>query len=458
MRTIVFCSLFLASAARATEPNDFAYGMELKPQDEAPVQSLLLPPEVYRGMLEPDASDMQVFDANRTAVPFAVRSLQGQSADTVEYSLPAFPLLAPANASLDELALTVDRNDTGAIASIAVQTPAKESPVLRGYLFDAEAAGASDKQSRHLEFKRTEETKSFITSVKIEQSDDLNRWQTVTYGQTVAYLQHRDRLLERLRIPLFGRTDRYLRLTWQDGAPAPEFNSVVLTVQGPIATPEPDSFTVSGTAGDDTNTAFEFDLGGPIPVARLNLLSLNENTFAEIQWLSRSDEDSDWIKRVSGLVYAVEVEGVTLASEALSVRPTGDRYWRLEIDGKGGGLGTAYPVLEASWVPEQLLFVRRGPAPYTLAFGTARVEPESFDSEELLSVLPDPSALAEQSVTVGPRFDLGGASVLRPPPKERWKTILLWLALAGGVAFVAALGISLLGQMNREDEPPKQTQ
>ncbi|MEO1172728.1 MAG: DUF3999 family protein, partial [Myxococcota bacterium] len=391
----------------AVSPDDYAYGMELTPGDDAPVQSMVMSPVHYRGVTRPDVSDLAVFDADQRPVPHALRSLDAPPSPPEEIEISPFPILGTADSPLNDIAVRVTRSENGAIQSIELESEDSESSILRGYLFDLEAAGAAGRGISYLRFLEPDGEKSFITAVTLESSEDLTEWRALTQSQTVAHLNYDTRRLKRLRVPLFNRTARYLRLSWRNPGPAPEFAGVRIGVSGPRPAVERETLNVASTRSDG---GFDFDLGGPIPVDRLELAGLEENTVAEVSWFSRPSLDSEWHRRADGLVYSVFSNDVLLKSDAQSVSPTRDRYWRLEVSSKGGGLGRIWPQLEVRWVPEQLVFVRRGSPPFTLAFGSARVEPEDFSAAKLLAMIPESTALAAETVSVGPRLKKNGAT------------------------------------------------
>ncbi|MEO0814873.1 MAG: DUF3999 family protein, partial [Myxococcota bacterium] len=379
---VLFSVLALSTSVGAadTVPEDYAYGMEMDPSD-SPVQSGLLPIDFYRGVTTPGAIDSQVFDSQGAAVPFAVRSLVGRSRPPKRVPLAVFPIQAPEDQNVQQLDLTVERSESGSIASVSVQSESDTNAgaVLRGYLLDLAAVGASKQRAEFLELSAPETKEGFITSVRLEQSDDLSNWQPIVYDQTLAHIDYGGKLLERRRIPLNLMTADYMRLSWRDGASEPKFSTITVGLSSGPAVPQRMEIAVTGTKLEGETQSFEFDLGGPVPIDRLNLLSLQENTIGEVQWWSRSTPDEEWQRSKPALVYNVTIDGVSLRNRALSIRATRDRYWKLEVDGKGGGLGSASPMLEAQWVPEQLLFMRRGDAPFTLAFGSARVDAERFE-------------------------------------------------------------------------------
>jgi hypothetical protein len=125
------------------------------------------------------------------------------------------------------------------------------------------------------------------------------------------------------------------------------------------------------------------------------------------------------------------------------------------VENKGGGLGQGVPRLHTFHVPEQLLFVRRGAAPFTLAYGSLRATPSEFSADELLALLP-PASKSQAGApkpepaiaSAGATRTLGGDAALRaPPPPPPIKTYVLWAVLIAGVGLLTALALRLLRGM-----------
>src|SRR5688572_11554747 len=83
-----------ALAAESPNPRQFAYGMPIQGVDEEPVQTVLLPPPVYQGVVSGDLHDLRVFNGQSEQVPHAIRTLdRAEQTDERRWmALPFFPL------------------------------------------------------------------------------------------------------------------------------------------------------------------------------------------------------------------------------------------------------------------------------------------------------------------------------------------------------------------------------
>jgi hypothetical protein len=125
-----------------------------------------------------------------------------------------------------------------------------------------------------------------------------------------------------------------------------------------------------------------------------------------------------------------------------------DRFWRVRIDHGNSGLGARAPKLTLGWVPHELLFIARGEGPFQLAYGSATARAAEAPVQSIVPeiAMPDssPKRVKIAVAQLGPQVLLGGeARRTPPPPPFPWKSVLLWVALALGVAVLAFMAIRL---------------
>jgi len=148
------------------------------------------------------------------------------------------------------------------------------------------------------------------------------------------------------------------------------------------------------------------------------------------------------------------MQATTFENKPLTTAGTTDPFWRLEIDPSGGGLGSSAPELLLRYRPQELLFVARGGAPYTLAFGSTAVNATSAPLDGLLNSLKtnDRNALVS-GAEAGARITLGGPDRLHPNWRHTldWKRWLLWGVMVAGVLLIAVMAWRLYTRMDSND-------
>ena len=191
-------------------------------------------------------------------------------------------------------------------------------------------------------------------------------------------------------------------------------------------------------------------MGGEIPIDRVQIDLPASNTLVEALLYSGESATGPWIYHRSGLLYELGNRHSVRNPEI--VWPTSrHRYVKLVVSSKGGGLGSGTPVLEATWIPEQLLFITRGAPPYRLGYGRALVARTNFDAGDLITTThTDEQKVARETARLGDEYPVAGDSVLLPPDEPlSGRTLALWAVLAVSVGMVLAMSTRLLRQMRR---------
>jgi len=148
----------------------------------------------------------------------------------------------------------------------------------------------------------------------------------------------------------------------------------------------------------------------------------------------------------SGLLYRLTQNGQDVVQNELQLQGYTVQQLKLTVDERGGGLGTQVPTIKFAVRATQLVFLARGPGPYTLALGNATVKTANLP---LSTLIPDytPAKLS----TLG-KASVDGAAVASqsstPTTAEtsdtNWKKFGLWAVLLLSVLFLAAMAFSLL--------------
>ncbi|MCK5667753.1 MAG: DUF3999 family protein, partial [Gammaproteobacteria bacterium] len=195
-----------------------------------------------------------------------------------------------------------------------------------------------------------------------------------------------------------------------------------------------------------------FDLGGQFPLDRINIILPEENTLIEAEINSRSNEESEWRRRYTGLIYSLQVKDNSIESGEIDIRSTTDQYWQLEVKTQDG-LGHKLPRLEFAWVPDELYFLARGQAPFTLAYGNGQIDPPGKPIDVLMNALTeDQERNLVGEAGLGAEISLMGDEALKAELVIPWRRVLLWGVLILGVLILGVMVMRLYKQMARQTE------
>lgn len=438
-----------AQPASGLTPDDFAYGLELFPGAGTLVQTHMLPAKVYRGVTRADLSDVRVFNAAGSHVPSAIRLPLVRDQAPRQVALPLFPVDAPTQDGPAQLSMRLERRPDGtlvATANAAAPVPASSSEGTaspRAYILDG-----SQLQGRTAALRvRWDGAAPFVATLTLESSSDLATWHTVGSRGTVAQLEHQGHALQRNRVVVATLLPAYLRITSDRPLPM-VITSTDMELVPDRSPPKRETLSVAGSS--TAPGVFRFDVGGPIPVDQVRVAGVESGAMATVSLLSSTQPQGPYVLRHRGLVYSVSQGDVTLEHPAAPVSLTRDRHWELRVEDGSGGLGADAPMLEVGWVPEQLVFVARGPGTHVLAYGSTRAPQTRLNATQILSVLPASvvEALPPSTADLGAAVTLGGAEVLRPAPTQAWKKGVLWAVLIAGVLLLLGMSYRLVSQLN----------
>ncbi|MEO7743918.1 MAG: DUF3999 domain-containing protein [Usitatibacter sp.] len=405
------------------------------------LQRVVLPFEVYRDS-RPDLADVRVVNAQGETVPMAWAGepdVQREAPLMVE--LPVFPVARrQAGTAIRFPADVTVRASDGTLVAIRTKGSSPKPPPAdtMAYLMDASQV-QSPIRALVVEWKAGPGTQ--VVPLRVESSDDLIAW-SLAGSASVVKVESADRALKQPRVEFTPRKAKYFRVTWS----GPEFalESVRAELERGLRPPTLAVRAVQGTPGAKPGE-FVFDLGARLPVEALRIIPADTNAVLSTTVHARDNEASDWRLVLVAPFYRLQREGREEQSSHVDIPRRAARYWMV-TNAAGSSGGT--PSMEVHWKPAQLIFVARGDAPFSLAFG----KPEATAAALPVSTLiPRYERLAEMKL---PQATLG--EIASGPPPTRWehlagevntRRVVLWAILLAGVAALGLMAWRLRRQM-----------
>ena len=445
--------LALAACAHAQTTGDFAYRVPLAATGDGAFFRIEVPAPVHEGAVRSDLGDLRVFNGEGAPVPYAflpppsVAREAGASA-----VLPLFPLRVDSTrGDLGDVSISVQRNAAGTRVDLSTRDgKAIAGDRLAGYLMDA-----SDLKEPLAALTLPLPAGANVnTRVRVDASDDLSAWRTVAANAPLVDLEYAGRRLTRDRVELPRTAAKYLRLTFESSAAAPE----IATVRGEFAdktVEAPRQWRESKAVVDKERPGeYEFDLGGTFPVDRVTLELPEINSVAPAQIFVRPTAKDEWRSVGSAVFYRLRQYGGEVTNPAAAIGAN-DRYWKVKVDPRSGGLGSQIPQLSVGWYPRVIVFAARGNGPFELAYGSAIAKPAALAIETLIpgydraKTLPSSFPLAR---TGAPNAVPASAALKEPIDTRRW---LLWGSLVLAALVLGAMAVKLSKQMSGGAAKPK---
>jgi len=417
---------------------DFVRGAEIRTDGGGSLYRIELPDDVYDTSTRPDLADMRVLNATGETVPYTLREVPRAAGPEPAWRLvPSFPMTEaePGAAAKTHVKVGAD----GAVLEVTNDRKAGRS--TSAYLVDA--SGLTEPITRMSLIWDASPGATFLVPVSVSASDDLNSWRTIVPSVALAQLKRDTFMLTQneIELPGAGQRAKYFRISWPRDLAAVTLKSVrlrPLTGGGP---PEIHWRKVSADRVEPVGTA-QYDTHAFLPVEYLDLEFADPTDAVFVTIRSRSTSSAPWELSHSGLFYVLQGAGGSIRSPYVRIGRTTERYWTVETTREGGWKQNRAPRLKVGWHPHELVFVARGPAPYTLAYGSGRVGRADAPVGELLASLNQSGAAQIRLATLDPPRTLGGPDALEPPAMPLpWKRIVLWGVLiiaVGGLALVAA--------------------
>jgi hypothetical protein len=435
----------IAPAGAAQRLDDFGYAAPIETGPGEALQRVEIPQGVYEGSVQPHLADLRVFNAHGEMVPFAFIPQQAPGeARAAAVALRYFPLHGARDASsVRDLDIVAERTADGTLVRVrSVRDGGRSRPRLLAYLVDASRHKVA-LQTLELDWKPV--ASGFSGSLRVEGSNDLARWSTLVAAAPLVSLEFGGERLEQKSVELPGARYRYLRLSWPPAQPALELTALAGRPAPAEVEPERRWKALPVVAGAKPGE-YLLDPGGRLPIDRLRIHLPEPNTLVAVRVLARDRDQDAWSSAARAVVYRLTRNGTEATSPPIAIGERA-RYWKLEVDQAGGGIGAGMPAVQAGWVPQQIVFVARGAPPFELAYGNAGVQAAAYPIQTVVPGWRPDEPLKAALARVGAQREVAGPAALRA--RADYKTWLLWAALGLGVAILAWMAWQLTRQMNR---------
>ncbi|NYZ62430.1 DUF3999 family protein [Luteimonas deserti] len=396
--------------------------------------------DVYRHSASASLADIVVVDGDGRPVAAALwRDGSTPPAAAGICELPWFPLPAAAPGVRDDIAAISEIDMDGRVRRVQLR-PGNATPGL-AVLVDASAV---ERPVQALQLRWHDDQPDFEQAFDVYGSDDLQRWEPVQADARLLALQQGGARLDERRI-VFDRSARwrYLRLVPRAPVAATlRIAGVSAELVAPAAARpwQWQALTPSGT--DGAAGIYTYVLDARLPVERIDIVPAGASA---ARWSVdvRDDDEAEWRTLASDrLAFRVGEGAAGGHSPAIALdRALRMRHWRLRTAPPGPARA---PELRVGYVPETLVFVAEGDAPYELRAGSVRARRADAPVAELVASLRRERTPTWQPAlaTTGERRVLAGDAALEPA--RDWTTWTLWGVLLLGVGLVGGLAIRLL--------------
>jgi Protein of unknown function (DUF3999) len=454
MRSVIsLCSVALAFAANAADEPAFRYSAPISVTTPGAFVQLPLPASAYGRSASANLDDLRLVDARGERVPFALLAprqpetqTSEQQRDATLYPLPAKPAADGTWPTPIDITIDGDRISVKRLAAGTTTTPAA---AYAGWLFDLGERQRNDPPPQSLRIAWSGPAE-FSAAFRFDTSDDLRQWRGGGGGQLMALASPAGALTQPT-VVLGAAPGRFVRLVWADAAQAPQVSGakVIVSQHGSKVLDAPTELTFAASTADAAR-ALDFDLGGTLPIAQLELRWARGTQVAPVRLQTRNSGNEPWRELTSAVFYRLERGAEVSTSPPLSVNTTA-RFIRVLPDARAAALNAAQTQLVVQAPLARLVFAAQGQPPYTLQAG-ARVN--TTQALPVTALVPSLDQERERfgSATLGEWSEVTAVAQAEQARQQRaaLRPWLLWSVLLAGVAVLGFM-VWRLASPSRQD-------
>ena len=452
-----FLTLSSSSILHASPPslNDFAYIAKLG-NAKTSLRQIDLPVEVYTKMFRQDYGDLRIFSADGQAVPHQFSHLETVSSTKLS-NLIFYPFNREQANIEGNINIEINQSTGKQRLKINQSLPKKnnnsseyqyiiensESPKLR------KTSQKSISSLCKLKLYWSQSERSLILGLKLESSDNLQQWRSLSRKLNVSRLNYGDSQLVRDEVEFTCTSEPYLRLTWLNQESIATDAAVRLTsIQGFFTQNNAQQSQWSNFAkpkyNDDGHWLFQSNVVAPL--VKMEFKAPQNGLLYKGKLFSRNGNDKKWRYRDKITQYRLNLGDSELQSNPFSLGKINDRYWKFEPSIETKFTESQLPEIRGAWRSNKLLFIAQGSEPFQLAFGNPHILPaKNSDLNSLIQSLQQTGSAVD---TVLLTEIVNGKKSFSRDGKTNWKKIALWLVLLLGTMLMAYMAYRLFQQMS----------
>jgi hypothetical protein len=189
--------------------------------------------------------------------------------------------------------------------------------------------------------------------------------------------------------------------------------------------------------------SWEFVRDDATPIEKL-AIDFGANTYGDSAKLfSRNAENQPWQLIHQGIWFNAQVGNKWQKSDAISVYPNHDKFWRLELNESARNISA--PQLVFAWQPTQLQIITNNKPPFVLAIDADKSSSDSREQvfNQILSATTSPQWQAASLI----KLNVQPGAIKNTTKKLDWKQWVFWAALLLAVAVLVAFSLKLFKQL-----------
>ena len=461
LAVLALLALYIPASAAPYSVDDFAHSAILS-EAKTSLREIAIPKTLYEKMQRRDYGDLRVFSADGQIVPHQFSQSLSRVDSKQETPLVFYPFSKEQAANPSKIQVII--NQRAGEQSLQINQHLVnngESPKINEYQYILINKSENQTKKRKgspklckLRLDWKQEISSSIISFRLESSEQLQSWKTLSHKLTVSKLNYSGSKLLHNQVQFSCTSQKYLRLTWLQ----PKQQTQLIQIKG-LYTKKGEQQIQWQRFGKPhysvAEKAWLFESNIIVGISKLEFIAPQDGLLYKGTLYSRNNEKAAWRYRKEVSQYRLNMGDTILQSNPIAISPNNDRFWKLKMQAEAQFTENQLPEIKAGWMPKQLHFLAQGKGPFTVAFGNYAI---TSNQENSLSDLID--SIKRSGVSID-RVNIGTITnnnkMFKTEEKTPWKLILLWLMLILGTALMGYMAYRLFQQMSMDEAEDKNT-
>ncbi|VAW75318.1 hypothetical protein MNBD_GAMMA12-2779 [hydrothermal vent metagenome] len=399
---LILAVLFSSSTYSVSE-SDFQFKANLITSGQHPLYQVIIPFHVYQGVRRQSLGDMRVLNADGVQLPHAIQNFEIKRRKSHKsLALPLFPIHGSKQRNSKDLSVSIGKNSSGTLVKVNSTDKTKDKSKVTMYIVDASQVHY---YINALKFDWTNKNNSTIQSLVIEKSNDLKNWKIVKKG-TLSQLKYLGHQLNRDSITLNRQKTRYFRISWtniDNGFLIKSIHAQYYKINTKRQlSPRTRTLIAKKVKSPENDPAFVYyqgNVNAVIPINKIeitlpydnmavNAKILTQHTYWDYDYRRKKRiEKTDYRPIWKGVLYNIKTNKGQINNQKLSVQLNGKQAFFIKLPQSAIPKKLDQIQVKVYWTPHKLLFIAQGSKPYTLLYGSDKIDSTRFNFNSLVEMI-----------------------------------------------------------------------
>ncbi len=423
---------------------NFAYSATLSKANTS-LREIEIPLALYQNMKRKDYGDLRLFNADGQMVPHQFNYPMSHESVYQNTPLVFYPMSQKEAQNASNIQVIISqKSKEGHLRvnqNIVENNPQKQNE----YQYIIENKQHSPLLCQ-LKLDWTQSQPNSLIRFKLESSNQLQQWRTLSHNLTVSKLNYDGSQLLHNQVNFPCTSQKYLRLTWLQ----PTQSIHLVHIEGIYTYKQNNETRWINTGKPSIQKSGNWFFESPVvaAISTIELIAPNDGLLYKGSLYSRNNEKEKWRYRTEVNQYQLNIGETSLQSRPLTFSATNDRYWKMDLKTESQLTPSQLPDIKLGWTPKQLYFLAQGNEPFTIAFGNPNIKPAHNNGlDDLIKSIKQSNANIDlvQIEAITSHNKTFKAELELP-----WKQILLWIVLILGTLLMGLMAYRLYQQMSEE--------